>query len=97
LIDRDATKKAIEAIEKHGIPDLQVIYFPGIDIFTHAAEDPLESQVRYLELVTDPTVGKVLDEYAEKSQQNRIGRETLASARSSSLPRKHPLNQMLQI
>jgi hypothetical protein len=40
-IDRDATKKAIEAIEKHGVPDLQVIYFPGIDIFTHAAEDRL--------------------------------------------------------
>jgi Type I phosphodiesterase / nucleotide pyrophosphatase len=66
-IDRDATKNAIETIEKHGVPDLQVIYFPGIDIFTHAAENPLESQVRYLELVTDPTVGAVLDEYAKKN------------------------------
>ncbi len=66
-IDRDSTTKAIAAIEKHGVPDLQVIYFPGIDIFTHAAEDPLDSQVRYLELVSDPTVGEVLDEYKKKN------------------------------
>jgi hypothetical protein len=62
-LDRASVTKVNEAIEKHGIPDLQVVYLPGIDIFTHAAEDPLNSQVRYLEQVTDGAAGQVLDEY----------------------------------
>jgi len=56
----------IEAIEEKGVADLQVVYFPGIDIFTHVAEDPLASQVRYLEFVTDKRIGEVLDEYRKK-------------------------------
>lgn len=62
-LDRDSVAKLNEAIEEHGIPDLQVVYFPGIDIFTHAAENPLNSQVHYLEHVTDGAVGQVLEEY----------------------------------
>jgi hypothetical protein len=62
-LDRDSVVKLDEVIEEHGVPDLQVVYFPGIDIFTHAAEDPLNSQVGYLEHVTDGAVGQVLDEY----------------------------------
>jgi hypothetical protein len=62
-LDRASVVKLNEAIEEHGIPDLQVVYLPGIDIFTHAAEDPLNSQIRYLSHVTDGAVGQVLDEY----------------------------------
>jgi hypothetical protein len=62
-LDRASVVKLNETIEEHGIPDLQVVYFPGIDIFTHAAEDPLNSQIRYLEHVTDGAIGQVLDEY----------------------------------
>jgi type I phosphodiesterase/nucleotide pyrophosphatase len=62
-LDRASVVKVNEVIEEHGIPDLQVVYLPGIDIFTHAAEEPLNSQVRYLEHVTDGAVGQVLDEY----------------------------------
>src|SRR5713101_6403115 len=62
-LDRASVVKVNEVIEEHGIPDLQVVYLPGIDIFTHAAEDPLNSQVRYLEHVTDGAVGQVLEEY----------------------------------
>ncbi len=62
-LDRSSVEELDKAIEEHGIPDLQVVYFPGIDIFTHAAEDPLNSQVRYLAHVTDGAVGHVLDEY----------------------------------
>jgi hypothetical protein len=65
-LDREATKKLLAAIEEHGIPDLQVVYFPGIDIFTHAAKNPLASQRRYLEQITDALVGEVLDEYQRK-------------------------------
>ncbi len=62
-IDRDSTQKAIEALKEHGIPALQVVYLPGIDIFTHAAPDRLAGQTRYLEHVTDGCVGQVLAEY----------------------------------
>ncbi len=65
-IDRGTAKKLIQTIEDHGIPDMQVVYFPGIDIFTHVTENPLAAQVRYLELVTDATIGEVLDEYRKK-------------------------------
>jgi len=65
-LDLSATEKLIEAIENKGIPDLQVVYFPGIDIFTHVAEDPLASQVRYLQFVTDKRIGEVVDEYRKK-------------------------------
>ncbi len=65
-IDRASADKVVEAIEEHGIPDLQVVYFPGIDIFTHAAKNPFESQTKYIEYVTDPAVGRVLFEYSRK-------------------------------
>ena len=62
-IDRDSTQKVLDALKEHGIPDLQVVYLPGIDIFTHAAPDRLVGQERYLEHVTDGCVGQVLDAY----------------------------------
>jgi hypothetical protein len=62
-LDRASVEELNKTIDEHGIPDLQVVYFPGIDIFTHAAEDPLNSQMRYLAHVTDGAVGQVLDEY----------------------------------
>lgn len=65
-IDRDAVDKLLAAIDEHGLPDLQVVYFPGIDIFTHAAKNPLAAQVDYLEEVTDPAVGRVLQEYRQR-------------------------------
>ena len=64
-IDRDSTQKILDAIEEHGLPDLQVVYFPGVDIFTHAAQNPLESQTRYLEHVTDGAVGRILEAYSK--------------------------------
>ncbi|HUY18776.1 MAG TPA: alkaline phosphatase family protein [Candidatus Binataceae bacterium] len=65
-IDRDSADNAVQTIEKHGVPDLQVVYFPGIDIYTHEADPPLEKQIRYLERVTDPSVGVILDEYRKQ-------------------------------
>ena len=62
-IDRDSTDKLLDAFKEHGIPDLQVVYLPGIDIFTHGAPDRLAGQTRYLEQVTDGCVGRVLAEY----------------------------------
>ena len=70
-LDFSATQKLIEAIDTHGVPDLQVVYFPGIDIFTHVSEDPLARQVRYLQFVTDKRVGEILDAYRNNGALDR--------------------------
>jgi hypothetical protein len=62
-LDLDSTNKLVEAISEHGVPRLQIVYFPGVDLFTHASRDPLKSQVGYLEDYTDKAVGEVLAAY----------------------------------
>ena len=69
-LDFSATQKLLEAIDTHGVPDLQVVYYPGIDIFTHVSEDPLTRQARYLQFVTDKRIGEVLDAYRKKDALN---------------------------
>jgi hypothetical protein len=63
--DESSTGSLIRSLKKHGVPDVQTVYFNGIDLLTHYAEHPLEDQRRYLETVTDSMVGKVLDAYRE--------------------------------
>jgi hypothetical protein len=62
-LDRESVEEVLEAFEKHGIPRLQVIYFPGVDLFTHMARTPLEQERSYLREVTQPLVQRVLDAY----------------------------------
>jgi len=64
-IDQDSVVKLIAALKKHGVPTLQVVYFPGIDLFTHKAEAPLPMQVAYLETITDKAIGEVLETYEQ--------------------------------
>ena len=66
-LDLDSVKTLVTAIDQHGVPNLQTIYFPGIDAFTHQAPNPLPSQIGYLSSVTDKAVGEVLDEYRKKN------------------------------
>ena len=65
-LDDSAVQKLIEAIDTRGLADLQVVYLPGIDIFTHVSENRLESQARYLQYVTDKRIGDVLDAYRKR-------------------------------
>lgn len=62
-LDESAALKLIEAIDAHGLPDLQVVYLPGIDIFTHVSENNLEGQAQYLQQVTDKIVGALFEVY----------------------------------
>jgi hypothetical protein len=62
-LDTNAIDNVIDAIADHGVADLQVIYFPGIDLYTHVAERPLDMQRGYLSDVIDPAIGRVLDAY----------------------------------
>jgi hypothetical protein len=65
-IDIESVPKIVDAFDKHGVPRLQTVYFPGIDLYTHLAPDPLPMEVNYLEKVTDPLVGTILDEYRKR-------------------------------
>jgi hypothetical protein len=63
-LDQDSVPKMLDSIEDHGMPKLQVCYFPGIDLYTHVApSEPLKTEVGYIERITDPLVGQVLDAY----------------------------------
>jgi Type I phosphodiesterase / nucleotide pyrophosphatase len=62
-LDLASVTKLLEAIDEHGLARLQVVYFPGIDLFTHASPDPLQAQVGYVEEYVDDGVGQVLDKY----------------------------------
>lgn len=63
-LDETAAESLVESIRKHGVPDLQTVYFPGVDLYTHVAADPLNDEVRYLGQVVDPAIGEVLGAYA---------------------------------
>ena len=65
-IDQESVEALLSTFEREGIPTLQVVYFPGVDLFSHGAEDVLEQQKRYLREVLDPLFGAVLNAYAAK-------------------------------
>ncbi len=54
------------AIEKNGVPAVQVVYFPGIDLYTHIASNPLHDEVDYFKSVINPSIGQVIDEYCKQ-------------------------------
>jgi type I phosphodiesterase/nucleotide pyrophosphatase len=62
-LDKDSVPKLLDSMKDHGVPKIQVVYFPGIDLYTHLASDPLPMEIAYLETVTDPLVAQVLDAY----------------------------------
>ena len=62
-LDVEAAASLVKSIGEHGVADLQVVYFPGVDLYTHVAEHPLDDQVRYLGQVVDPAVASILDAY----------------------------------
>ena len=62
-VDEDSVTTIINNIRRHGFADLQVVYFPGVDLFTHRATNPLDAQVSYIEQVTDKSVGEIIAYY----------------------------------
>ncbi|HEX6910270.1 MAG TPA: alkaline phosphatase family protein [Longimicrobium sp.] len=62
-LDETAVESLVESIGQHGVADLQTVYFPGVDLYTHVAADPLADQVRYLGQVVDPALAELLRAY----------------------------------
>jgi hypothetical protein len=65
-VDEGAAGSLLSTIGKRGVADLQVVYFPGVDLWTHVAPDPLRAQREYVETVVDRVVGRVLDAYRRR-------------------------------
>lgn len=63
VLDESSVDHLLESLDRHGVPDLQVVYFPGIDLYTHVADAPLPEMAQYLEEVTDPAIGRILAAY----------------------------------
>jgi arylsulfatase A-like enzyme len=64
-LDLGSIESLLDSFEEFGVPDLQVVYFPGIDLYTHVAEQPLDHQRGYLRAVVDSAIGRVLAAYAQ--------------------------------
>jgi hypothetical protein len=65
-IDEESAKLFAEIIERDGPPDLGVLYFPGIDLYTHVAKDPLADQLSYARETLDHSIAQVLGAYRKK-------------------------------
>lgn len=63
-IDVHTADVAAAAIRKDDLPNLLVIYFPGLDTWGHYTDD--QGQVRYLTEALDPQVRKVVRELEKK-------------------------------
>ena len=70
-IDETSVDSVLDAFREHGIPQLQIVYFPGVDLYTHVASDPLRNQVEYIGKVLDPQIGRVLDRYRAEGVMDR--------------------------
>jgi hypothetical protein len=66
-LDLGGAGSLLEAIAKDGVADLQVVYFPGVDLWTHVAPNPLAEERAYVETVVDSVVGQVLDAYRRRN------------------------------
>ena len=70
-LDETPIKTLVESFERYGLPDLQTVYLPGIDLLTHVSSPPIERQERYLQEVIDPIVGRVLDAFQARGALRR--------------------------
>ncbi|HEX6307994.1 MAG TPA: alkaline phosphatase family protein [Longimicrobiales bacterium] len=62
-LDLAAVDNVADAIGTHGLADLQVIYFPGVDLYTHVAPEPLARQRGYVTEAIDPAIARILELY----------------------------------
>ena len=63
-IDDDTREGVERGVEGYGLPDLQVAYFPGVDLVAHASGS--EAQRAYLRDEIDVHIGEILDLYREQ-------------------------------
>lgn len=65
-LDEAAADNAIGSMRDHGIPDLQVVYFAGVDLYTHVSPAPEAAMLDFLEQVIDPKLGELFAFYRDQ-------------------------------
>lgn len=60
-IDKDAIEGLERGADRYGLPDLQIIYLPGVDLVAHASGS--EAQQAYIREEVDPAIGEALELY----------------------------------
>ncbi len=68
-VDEDTWEGVSGSEGRYGLPDLQVAYFPGVDLTTH--ERGAEFQRTYLRTQVDKHVGRILDLYLRRGVLNQ--------------------------
>ena len=63
VLDEDTVEGVERGFDRYGVPDLQVAYFPGVDLVAHAAG--AEAQKDYIREEIDAQIGRVLDLYRQ--------------------------------
>jgi hypothetical protein len=71
VLDESSVDHLLRSMEQHGVPDLQVVYFPGIDLYTHVADPPLMEMAQYLTEITDLQIGRILEAYTRAGVLDR--------------------------
>ncbi len=64
LLDDDTRAGVRRAMRRHGVPDLQVAYLPGVDLVAHDAG--ADAQRAYLRDRVDNYIGDILDLYRDR-------------------------------
>ncbi len=60
-LDQDTWEGFERGADRYGVPDLQVAYFPGVDLVAH--ESGSEEQRQYLRKEIDPHIDRILSRY----------------------------------
>jgi predicted AlkP superfamily pyrophosphatase or phosphodiesterase len=60
-LDQDTYEGFARGVDRYGLPDLQVAYFPGVDLVAH--HSGRAEQRRYMRDEIDPFVGRILERY----------------------------------
>lgn len=63
-LDDDTVAGVRRAFRRHGVPDLQVAYLPGVDLVAH--DEGPAAQRAYLADRVDGSIGEILDAYRER-------------------------------
>jgi hypothetical protein len=65
-IDEDSFDSIQDGWEQYGLPDIQIVYLPGLDLYSHVTQDSLRKQLDYYEQVIEPLVAKIVAEYERR-------------------------------
>ncbi len=63
-LDDDTVEGVERGIEGYGLPDLQIAYFPGVDLVAHAGGE--EAQLAYIAEELDSDIARLLERYNER-------------------------------